>query len=64
MSPDGKECWIQLSIEAQRHDEGHIRLGLGNGLAGTDIGSFVDERVQTIDRIQDTRTIITFKAFS
>ena len=29
----------------------------------TDIGHFVNERVQTIDGIQDTRTIITFKAF-
>jgi hypothetical protein len=32
--------------------------------AGTDIGPFVNERVQTIDGIQDTRTIITFKAFA
>jgi DNA-binding Lrp family transcriptional regulator len=32
--------------------------------AGTDIGHFVNERVQTIPGIQDTRTIITFKAFS
>jgi DNA-binding Lrp family transcriptional regulator len=31
--------------------------------AGTDIGHFVNERVQTIAGIQDTRTIITFKAF-
>jgi DNA-binding Lrp family transcriptional regulator len=31
--------------------------------AGTDIGHFVNERVQTIPGIQDTRTIITFKAF-
>jgi DNA-binding Lrp family transcriptional regulator len=31
---------------------------------GTDIGHFVNERVQTIPGIQDTRTIITFKAFS
>jgi len=30
---------------------------------GTDIGHFVNERVQTIAGIQDTRTIITFKAF-
>jgi DNA-binding Lrp family transcriptional regulator len=30
---------------------------------GTDIGHFVNERVQTIPGIQDTRTIITFKAF-
>ncbi|MGZ8299508.1 MAG: Lrp/AsnC ligand binding domain-containing protein [Rhodoplanes sp.] len=29
----------------------------------TDIGHFVNERVQTIPGIQDTRTIITFKAF-
>ena len=29
----------------------------------TDIGHFVNERVQTIPVIQDTRTIITFKAF-
>jgi DNA-binding Lrp family transcriptional regulator len=32
--------------------------------AGTDIGHFVNEQVQTIPGIQDTRTIITFKAFS
>jgi DNA-binding Lrp family transcriptional regulator len=32
--------------------------------AGTDIGHFVNERVQTIPGIQDTHTIITFKAFS
>jgi DNA-binding Lrp family transcriptional regulator len=32
--------------------------------AGTDIGHFVNERVQTIPGIQDTLTIITFKAFS
>ena len=31
---------------------------------GTDIGHFVNERVQTIAGILDTRTIITFKAFS
>jgi DNA-binding Lrp family transcriptional regulator len=31
--------------------------------SGTDIGHFVNERVQTIPGIQDTRTIITFKAF-
>jgi DNA-binding Lrp family transcriptional regulator len=31
--------------------------------ADTDIGHFVNERVQTIPGIQDTRTIITFKAF-
>jgi DNA-binding Lrp family transcriptional regulator len=30
---------------------------------GTDIGHFVNEKVQTIPDIQDTRTIITFKAF-
>jgi DNA-binding Lrp family transcriptional regulator len=29
----------------------------------TDIGHFVNEKVQTIAGIQDTRTIITFKAF-
>lgn len=29
----------------------------------TDIGHFVNQRVQTIAGIQDTRTIITFKAF-
>ena len=28
-----------------------------------DIGHFVNEKVQTIDGILDTRTIITFKAF-
>jgi DNA-binding Lrp family transcriptional regulator len=31
--------------------------------AGTDIGHFVNQQVQTIPGIQDTRTIITFKAF-
>ncbi len=31
---------------------------------GTDIGHFVTEKVQTLPDIQDTRTIITFKAFS
>jgi DNA-binding Lrp family transcriptional regulator len=31
--------------------------------AGTDIGHFVNEKVQVIPGIQDTRTIITFKAF-
>ena len=31
--------------------------------AGTDIGHFVNEKVQVIPDIQDTRTIITFKAF-
>jgi DNA-binding Lrp family transcriptional regulator len=30
---------------------------------GTDIGHFVNEKVQTVSGIQDTRTIITFKAF-
>jgi len=30
---------------------------------GTDIGHFVNEKVQTLPGIQDTRTIITFKAF-
>jgi DNA-binding Lrp family transcriptional regulator len=30
---------------------------------GTDIGHFVNEKVQTIPGIHDTRTIITFKAF-
>jgi len=30
---------------------------------GTDIGHFVTEKVQPIPGIQDTRTIITFKAF-
>ena len=30
---------------------------------GVDIGHFVGERVQTIPDIQDTHTIITFKAF-
>ena len=30
---------------------------------GTDIGHFVNEQVQVITGIQDTRTIITFKAF-
>jgi DNA-binding Lrp family transcriptional regulator len=29
----------------------------------TDIGHFINERVQIIPGIQDTRTIITFKAF-
>jgi DNA-binding Lrp family transcriptional regulator len=31
--------------------------------AGIDIGHFVNEKVQTIPGIQDTHTIITFKAF-
>jgi DNA-binding Lrp family transcriptional regulator len=30
---------------------------------GTDIGHFVTEKVQRIPGVQDTRTIITFKAF-
>jgi DNA-binding Lrp family transcriptional regulator len=30
---------------------------------GTDIGHFVTEKVQRLPGIQDTRTIITFKAF-
>jgi len=30
---------------------------------GVDVGHFVAEHVQTIADIQDTRTIITFKAF-
>ncbi|MBL8572009.1 MAG: Lrp/AsnC ligand binding domain-containing protein [Phreatobacter sp.] len=30
---------------------------------GTDIGHFVNEKVQIVPGIQDTRTIITFKAF-
>ncbi len=30
---------------------------------GTDIGHFVNEKVQGVPGIQDTRTIITFKAF-
>ena len=30
---------------------------------GTDIGHFVNEKVQTLPGIQDTRTIITFRAF-
>ncbi len=30
---------------------------------GTDIGHFVNEKVQCVPGIQDTRTIITFKAF-
>jgi DNA-binding Lrp family transcriptional regulator len=31
---------------------------------GTDIGHFITEKVQTVPGIQDTRTILTFKAFS
>src|SRR6201997_3461551 len=30
---------------------------------GTDIGHFVAQKVQTVPGVQDTRTIITFKAF-
>ena len=30
---------------------------------GTDVGHFVNEKVQGIPGIQDTRTTITFKAF-
>ena len=30
---------------------------------GTDIGHFINEKVQTLADIQDTRTILTFKAF-
>jgi DNA-binding Lrp family transcriptional regulator len=30
---------------------------------GTDVGHFVNERVQTIPGVKDTLTIITFKAF-
>ena len=30
---------------------------------GVDIGHFINEKVQTLPGIQDTRTIITFKAF-
>ena len=30
---------------------------------GTDIGHFVNEKVQTLPGIHDTHTIITFKAF-
>ena len=32
--------------------------------AGTDIGHFVNEKVHCISGIKDTRTIITFKAFT
>ena len=32
--------------------------------AGTDIGHFVNEKVHRIDGIRDTRTTITFKAFT
>ena len=31
--------------------------------AGTDIGHFVNEKVQSLPGIRDTYTIITFKAF-
>src|SRR5437764_15426788 len=31
--------------------------------AGTDIGHFINEKVQSIPGSQDTRSIITFKAF-
>ena len=31
--------------------------------SGTDIGHFINDKVQTIPGIQDTHTIITFKAF-
>jgi DNA-binding Lrp family transcriptional regulator len=30
---------------------------------GTDIGHFVNEKVQSVSGIMDTRTILTFKAF-
>ena len=30
---------------------------------GVDVGHFVNEKVQTLPGIQDTRTIITFKVF-
>ena len=30
---------------------------------GTDIGHFINEKVQTVPGIQNTRTILTFKAF-
>jgi len=32
--------------------------------AGTDIGHFVNEKVQRLPGIKDTHTIITFKAFT
>jgi len=32
-------------------------------VTGVDIGHFVNEKIQVIPGIQDTRTIITFKAF-
>jgi DNA-binding Lrp family transcriptional regulator len=31
---------------------------------GTDIGHFVNEKVQVVSGIKDTHTIITFKAFT
>jgi DNA-binding Lrp family transcriptional regulator len=31
--------------------------------AGTDIGHFVNEKVQSVPGIHETRTMITFKAF-
>lgn len=31
---------------------------------GTDIGHFVTERIQTLDGVKDSFTIIAFKAFS
>src|SRR5437667_4141008 len=31
--------------------------------AGTDVGHFINEKVQCVPGIQDTRTIIIFKAF-
>jgi hypothetical protein len=45
-----------------------IKCQLGKSYAvadalADDIGHFVNEKVQTIAGIQDTRTIITFKAF-
>ncbi|MEI2383820.1 Lrp/AsnC ligand binding domain-containing protein [Breoghania sp. JC706] len=30
---------------------------------GTDIGQFVNQKVHSISHIQDTKTILTFKAF-
>lgn len=32
--------------------------------SGTDIGRFVTSKVQTLDGVKDTFTLITFKAFS
>ena len=37
-----------------------VKFYLGEG---EDIGHFVNEKVHRIDGIQDTKTIITFKAF-